>query len=43
MKHIIELKNITKVYQQGGESLAILRDISLQVKEGEKVAIIGPS
>lgn len=43
MKHIIELKNITKVYQQGGESLTILRDISLQVKEGEKVAIIGPS
>ena len=40
---MIELKGIRKVYQMGGEPLAVLRGVDLSVKEGEFVAIMGPS
>ncbi|MCB4792554.1 MAG: ABC transporter permease [Elusimicrobia bacterium] len=40
---IIELKNITKSYWIDNEELKILKGISLEVKEGEFVAIMGPS
>lgn len=43
MEDILELKNISKKYQQkNGETLA-LKDINLKVKKGEFVSIIGPS
>ncbi len=40
---LLEMKNISKVYQMGKEELYALKDISLEVAEGEFVAIIGPS
>lgn len=40
---MIELRNIKKVYQIGGEPLEILKGINLSIKEGEFVAIMGPS
>ncbi len=40
---MIELKNVTKVYEHMGDKLTILKDISFSIKEGERVAIIGPS
>lgn len=43
MKYAIELKNISKSYQDGKQQLHILKDASLQVKPGEFVAILGPS
>ena len=42
---LLELKNITKSYQSpsGSESRTVLDDLSLEVKVGESIAILGPS
>lgn len=40
---IIELKNISKSFEENGQKTQILKDLNLEVFEGEKVAIIGPS
>lgn len=40
---MLTLNNIQKSYWQGGKELEVLKDISLQINEGELVAIMGPS
>ena len=40
---VFDLKYIYKVYLQGKEAVPVLKDISLEVSEGEYVAIMGPS
>jgi putative ABC transport system ATP-binding protein len=40
---MIELKNITKVYKNGDNESAVLKGITLNIKDGEFVAVIGPS
>ncbi|WP_195514107.1 ABC transporter ATP-binding protein, partial [Enterococcus sp. 1001283B150225_161107_E12] len=40
---MLTLNNIQKSYWQGGKELKVLKDISLQINEGELVAIMGPS
>ena len=40
---VFALKNIYKDYLQGKEAVPVLKDISLDVSEGEYVAIMGPS
>lgn len=40
---LIDLKNIVKNYDNGGVVTRVLREVSLQVKEGEFIAIMGPS
>ena len=40
---MIELENITKVYRMGKVEVPALRGISLSIKEGEMLAIIGAS
>ncbi len=40
---MIEIKNITKVYQSGDVETKVLKNISFSITEGEFVAIIGPS
>jgi putative ABC transport system ATP-binding protein len=40
---MIELKNISKSYKMGEETVHALRDVSLRIEDGEYVAIIGPS
>ena len=40
---VIEIQSINKSYQLGNESLKVLNDISLTVRRGEFLAILGPS
>ena len=40
---IIDVQNVTRLYQQGHVEVAALRDLSLQVQGGEFTAICGPS
>lgn len=40
---VITMKNINKSYEMGGEQLHVLKDVSLTVKKGEYLAILGPS
>ena len=43
MTKLIELKGINKNYKNGDQELRVLKDIDLEVAEGEFVAIMGPS
>jgi len=43
MSNIIQLTNITKIYQVGEEKVHALDGISLQIQKNEYVAIMGPS
>lgn len=40
---MIELENLSKVYQMGRTEIPVLHDINLTVEAGEMVAIMGPS
>ena len=40
---LIEVKNLSKIYQDDGAATPALDDISFNIKEGEFVAITGPS
>ena len=40
---IITIQNINKSYKMGENSLHVLKDISLEVRKGEYLAILGPS
>jgi lipoprotein-releasing system ATP-binding protein len=42
-KHIIECQNLTKTYSEGPVPVEVLNGISLSVREGEQVAIVGAS
>lgn len=43
MKKIIEIKDINKYYSVGSEKLHALKNVNLEVDEGEFLAILGPS
>ena len=43
MKQLISLKNICRSYRNGDQELQVLKNINLEVHEGEFVAIMGPS
>ena len=40
---LIEIENISKVYTIGGTSTHALKDVSLEIEEGEFVTVMGPS
>jgi putative ABC transport system ATP-binding protein len=40
---LLEMRDISKIYHMGEEALYALRDVSLDIAEGEFAAIIGPS
>ena len=42
-RYMIEMDNICKTYEVGGEIVKALDHASLQIAEGEFVSIIGPS
>ena len=43
MKKLIDLKNVSKSYRNGDQELQVLKNVHLEVEEGEFVAIMGPS
>lgn len=43
MENVIELKKISKIYKTGDTNTAALREIDLEIKKGDFVAIMGPS
>lgn len=43
MRNIIELENVNKEYKMGSVKVPVLKDISIGVREGEFVAIMGAS
>ena len=40
---LVELRNVSKIYQLGGEEIRALDDVSTNIDEGEFISIIGPS
>lgn len=40
---MIELKNVSKHYEMGGQTLTALDNVSVQVKQGDFTSIMGPS
>ena len=43
MEHLIELKNVYKIYQMGSETVHALDGVDLTIDRGEFVAIVGSS
>ena len=43
MEHLIEFKDVYRIYQMGEESVHALDGVSLTVDKGEFVAIVGSS
>lgn len=41
--YVLQMEHITKSYQDGADKNAVLHDVSLKIKCGEFVAIVGPS
>lgn len=42
-KNMLEVKNLNKSYESGGNVYPVLRDVNFRVEKGEFVAVMGPS
>lgn len=43
MAPIVEIKDLTKSYRRGNQSIIVLENISLSIEEGDFLALMGPS
>ena len=43
MTALVDLRDVGKAYVRGSREVVALRDVTLQIEEGETVAIMGPS
>ena len=43
MASIIEIKDLTKSYRRGNQSIVVLENISLNIEDGDFLALMGPS
>ena len=43
MQHIIEIKNLNKFFGEGENRVHILKNIHLEIEQGDFIAIIGAS
>ncbi len=43
MKKVLNFANVTKEFTQGDQKIVAIKNINLEVKQGELVALIGPS
>src|SRR5690606_18346287 len=41
--HVLVARNLVKFYDEGGQRVDVLRDVSLHVARGEMVAVVGAS
>jgi putative ABC transport system ATP-binding protein len=41
--NILDIKNLSKTYQSGGQPLTVLHNINISIKAGSTAAIVGPS
>lgn len=40
---MIEIKNVSKVYMMGDETIHALDNVNLHIEKGEFVSVVGPS
>ena len=40
---VLQAEGLTRIYEQGGESLAVLNSVDVKINSGEIVALVGPS
>lgn len=40
---ILKTEGLTRIYEQGGETLSVLHNVDVEIKVGEIVALVGPS
>ena len=40
---VVEIRNLAKAYQRGGQVVPVLTDINLDIAAGDYVALMGPS
>src|SRR5690606_20198080 len=40
---LVEIRNLTKEYRRGSETIHVFEDVSLDIHEGEFLALMGPS
>lgn len=43
LKNVIEVKNLNKSFSQGKEKIEVLKDLNLEIGEGEIIALMGES